>query len=64
MDRFKYLQLGLALVLTFIGVKMLAAHWVHISPALSLGIVTGILSVAIGASLLRKRPDAGNPPAE
>jgi tellurite resistance protein TerC len=58
MDRFQYLQLGLALVLTFIGVKMLAAYWVHISAALSLGIVTGILAVAIGASLLRK-PAAG-----
>src|SRR6476659_6197336 len=32
-DKFRYLRPGLAIVLTFIGLKMLAGHWYHISTA-------------------------------
>ncbi len=54
MDRFYYLQKGLAAVLTFIGIKMLIEHWVHIPTEVSLAVVFGILGLSIVASLLRK----------
>lgn len=50
-DRFVYLQYGLAAVLTFIGLKMLVAPFVHIPILLSLGIVALCLAVAIIASM-------------
>jgi tellurite resistance protein TerC len=55
MDRFRYLKLGLSVVLAFIGVKMLVAEWVHIPTPLSLGIVAGILTASVLLSLVRKR---------
>jgi len=48
---FRYLSVGLSIVLAFIGVKMLAEKWVHLSTALSLGIVCGVLAVSVIASL-------------
>jgi tellurite resistance protein TerC len=51
MDKFKYLGLGLAIVLIFIGCKMLVDPWVTIATALSLGVVGGILAVAVGLSI-------------
>jgi tellurite resistance protein TerC len=49
---FKYLNHGLALILAFIGAKMVAAPWFHISGNLSLYIVVGILAISVGVSLL------------
>jgi hypothetical protein len=46
-------QLQRAVVLVFIGAKMLAAQWYHLPVHVSLGIVGLILLVAIAASLLR-----------
>ena len=58
MHKFRYLSVGLGLVLVFIGAKMLVHHWVAIPTNWSLGIVLGILTVAMVASLLRPaRPD-------
>lgn len=48
---FRYLGVGLALVLMFIGAKMLVEPWWHISVGPSLGVVGGILLVAILMSL-------------
>ncbi|HEX6903149.1 MAG TPA: TerC family protein [Thermoanaerobaculia bacterium] len=56
MHKFRYLGFGLALVLIFIGAKMLLHEWLHIPVELSLGIVIGILAVAIVVSLLRPAP--------
>lgn len=53
---FRYLGIGLALVLIFIGAKMMADRWVHLSVAQSLGVVGGILLVAILSSLLAGPP--------
>ncbi|HEY4979720.1 MAG TPA: TerC family protein [Candidatus Acidoferrum sp.] len=52
LDYFRYLGIGLALVLIFIGGKMVAEPWLHISVGLSLGIVAGILLVTMGISVL------------
>ena len=52
LGRLRYLTAGLSFVLTFIGAKMIAEPWVHISVELSLGIVGGMLLAALAASLL------------
>jgi tellurite resistance protein TerC len=63
MDKFHYLKLGLSAVLAFVGIKMLLPDLSEfvtgvsykIPTLLSLGVVAGILAVAVVASLLRAR---------
>ena len=55
---FQYLDEGLAIAVMFIGAKMLADPWVHISTGLSLVIVGGIIVLAILISVLRAKPQA------
>jgi len=50
--KFHLLKYGLAVILTFVGAKMLAEQWIHIPILLSLGIVLGVLGASIGASLI------------
>ncbi len=57
MDRFHYLRLGLALVLCFVGVKMLITDFYKIPIALSLAVVASLLAGSVVASLLRPRPE-------
>lgn len=45
--RFTYLQHGLAVILAFVGVKMIIAEWYHIPTAISLGVIGAILAVSI-----------------
>jgi tellurite resistance protein TerC len=56
---FKYLKHGVALILAFIGAKMVTAPVFHISGTLSLWIVLGILTLSILISLLtfKKEPE-------
>jgi tellurite resistance protein TerC len=64
LDRLVYLSTGLAIILAFIGVKLIL-HWGHgLSPAvpeiatpLSLGIIIGVLTITTVASLLKSRHD-------
>jgi tellurite resistance protein TerC len=65
LDRLVYLSTGLALILAFIGVKLIL-HWLHvdISPAVpeistpvSLGVILVVLTVVTVASLLKTRND-------
>ena len=49
---FKYLNHGLAVILTFIGFKMVVAPWLHIGGNMSLYIVIGILALSVAISLL------------
>jgi len=51
MPYFRYLNLGLSLVLMFIGAKMLMERWVHISVGISLGVVAAVLGAAMLASV-------------
>ncbi len=46
-----YLHIGLAIILGFVGVKMLASPWVHIPTGVSLGIVLTTLAATVGMSL-------------
>jgi len=49
--RLRFLHYGLAAVLAFAAVKMLASHWIEISPALSLVVILTVLAITISASL-------------
>ncbi|MGH7502295.1 MAG: TerC family protein [Longimicrobiales bacterium] len=52
-DRFHFLRLGLAAILTFVGTKMLITYFdVHVPVAISLVVVAVILAAAVAASLL------------
>lgn len=48
---FSKLPYGLAIILAFIGVKMLIAPWYHISSPVSLGIVGGVLILSVLVSI-------------
>src|ERR1700676_2750639 len=63
LDYFRYLGIGLALVLMFIGAKMVADPWLHISVVLSLSVVGGILFVALLISVLTRPAKKKEPPA-
>jgi tellurite resistance protein TerC len=52
-DRFAYLQQGLAVILAFVGVKMIISEWYHIPTAASLGVIAVVLTVAIVLSIKR-----------
>jgi tellurite resistance protein TerC len=58
MDKFHYLKMGLSIILVFIGVKMLIAGVVHISTVLSLIVILLVLTIAIGASMVRNKRTA------
>jgi tellurite resistance protein TerC len=61
-DRFVYLRTGLALILAFVGVKMIIGDHFPIPNWLSLAIIVVVLALTIGASLLAthkaRRPGA------
>ncbi|MBN0978204.1 TerC family protein (plasmid) [Pseudomonas hygromyciniae] len=54
-DRFHLLKYGLAMVLTFIGAKMLIAPWYHVPVQASLGIVVILIGSSVIASLVATR---------
>jgi TerC family integral membrane protein len=53
MNRFIYLRTGLALVLGFVGIKMIAAEYLPLPRVVSLGIIVVILGVTIALSMLK-----------
>jgi tellurite resistance protein TerC len=55
MDLFHYLHYGLAVVLIFIGAKMMGSHYYQIPTVVALGLVAGVLLVSVLASLLHPR---------
>jgi tellurite resistance protein TerC len=66
LEKFKYLQVGLACVLMFVGAKMLLADLFPLPVLASLGIIAGILGASIALSLLRapRRPQRPRRPRE
>jgi len=56
MDKFHYLKIGLGVVLSFVGVKMLLGHtaW-KIDTHVSLVVIVGVLAISVIVSLLRPR---------
>ncbi len=62
--KFHLLKYGLAIILSFVGAKMLAENWIHVPITVSLGIVLAVLALSIIASLLvPKRTPATERPA-
>ena len=55
--RFRYLNIGLGVILGFVGVKMLIANVYHIPLWLSLGVIALALAVSVLASLVAERRD-------
>ena len=65
--RFRYLDQTVAVVLAFVGVKLLVEGFVKISPLWSLAVVAGLFALGIAASLVADRREAqaareGDPP--
>lgn len=56
LDKFHYLKIGLGIVLTFVGVKMLLGHtaW-KIDTLVSLGVIVSVLAGSIVMSLVRPK---------
>ena len=58
MEKFYYLKLGLSVILTFVGVKMVLADVFSLPTALSLVVIAVVLTIAIVASIVRTRHQA------
>ncbi|MEU4393373.1 TerC/Alx family metal homeostasis membrane protein [Kribbella sp. NPDC023855] len=65
LDRLVYLSAGLAVILAFIGVKLIL-HWAHVdiddrvpevATPVSLGVILGILVIVVVASLIKTKGD-------
>ena len=61
-DRFTYLRTGLAILLAFVGAKMILADRLPIPNWLSLAVIVLVLSVTIAASLIATRHRKAVPP--
>jgi len=53
--RFRYLTVGLSVVLVFVGAKMVLADVYEVPVVASLAVIAAILAAAVIASLLRSR---------
>lgn len=61
-NRFQYLNEGLAIILIFVGVKMLLLiRDIHIPTPLSLGVIAAVLAISIGVSLYVSRDEPAEP---
>jgi tellurite resistance protein TerC len=57
-EKFSLLQQGLAVILAFVGVKMIIAEWYHIPTWASLGVIAVVLTVAIWMSIRKDAREA------
>ena len=53
--RFSYLQQGLAIILAFVGIKMIISRWYHIATPVSLLVIVLVLVASVSFSLRRTR---------
>ena len=60
MSFFHYLHYGLAVILVFIGLKMVFAGFIHIPILVTLGFILVILASSIALSLIKKQPEKPN----
>ena len=54
--KFHMLKYGLAVILVFVGAKMMASDFVHVPILISLAVIVGALAASIVASLLIPAP--------
>jgi tellurite resistance protein TerC len=55
--KFEYLKYGIAVVLIFVGVKMIISHYYHIPTPASLGVIAFVLGAAILPSAIKNKMD-------
>lgn len=48
--KFPYLKYGISVILLFVGVKMLASHYVHVPVPFSLAVIVAVLALSAAAS--------------
>lgn len=60
MGLFRFLKVGLSVILVFIGVKMLIEHWMKITTGTSLAVIGGVLATSILMSIAIKAPPAAS----
>ena len=56
--KLRYLSIGLAAILIFVGLKMLSSHWFEVPTVASLGVIVLILATAAAASIYVDRKEA------
>ncbi|MDR3113719.1 MAG: TerC family protein [Endomicrobium sp.] len=54
-EKFQCLKYGVAIILFFVGIKMIISHYVNIPVVLSLGIIIFILAASIAVSLIKSK---------
>ena len=54
-EQFSYLKPAVATILIFVGLKMVASAWLHVSTILSLAVILGLLSGGVLASIVARR---------
>ena len=55
-DKFHYLNVGLALVLMFVGIKMVIVEWYKVPITASLLVIAGLLGASVAASMIWPKP--------
>jgi tellurite resistance protein TerC len=60
--RFRYLNIGLGVIMGFVGVKMIVAEWYHFPIWASLLVISAVLTVAIWLSIRADTRDGGKGP--
>jgi tellurite resistance protein TerC len=55
MDRFSYLKQGLAVLLVFIGLKVVISPFIHLPVTMSLAVIVVVVGGTVAASLWRDR---------
>ena len=55
--RFRYLNLGLGVILGFVGIKMLIVEWYHFPTWVSLAVITVVLAVTVWVSIKKTAPE-------
>ncbi|MFM7225332.1 MAG: TerC family protein [Actinomycetota bacterium] len=66
--KLRYLNIGLGVILGYVGVKMIASEWYHVPTILSLGVIAVVLTITVVLSLRADARDhtaaTGGPDAE
>jgi tellurite resistance protein TerC len=55
-DKFHFLKYGLAIVLLFVGVKMVIVEWYKVPIGVSLGVIASVLTISVIASVMWPKP--------
>jgi tellurite resistance protein TerC len=57
-DLFIYLKYGVALILFYVGIKMMISEWYHIPVEISLGVILGVLTASVILSLIFRKKES------